>query len=60
MNGSTDNMHVEVVDAAEAALLLHVTREGKVRMTHTMPSERVPAVLRQLADLFETKHGTDK
>jgi ABC-type transporter Mla MlaB component len=60
MNGSTDNMHIEVVDSGEAALLLHVTREGKVRMTNTMPDEKVPALLRQLADLFEVEKGLAK
>lgn len=57
MNGSTDDMHVEVVDSREAALLVHVTLEGKVRMTHTMATDLVPAALRQLADLFESKYS---
>ena len=48
-----DDVQIEVVDSREAALLLHVTSKGSVRLHHCLPAEKVPAVLRDIADKFE-------
>ncbi|WP_156520488.1 DUF7433 family protein [Rhodococcus sp. EPR-157] len=54
---AADDVHIEVVDSHEAALLVHVTMEGKVRLTSTLSDKQVVLVLRDLADKYEASHG---
>lgn len=52
-----DDMHIEVVDSRESALLLHVDSTGATRMSTTLSADLVSSLLRQLADLYEADHG---